>query len=126
MVNAPEGSYLSFFQRVVGLAHYTNRNFVFTNNITPHNEYGVWGSGQGVGDVALNFYFPGAIFRKNVIVGVPSGVSYPTDNFLIATLSQVGFVNLAGGDYRLGSNSLYRNGGTDSKDIGCDVTALPQ
>jgi Purple acid Phosphatase, N-terminal domain len=103
-----------------------NRNLVFTNNITPHNEYGVWGSGQGVGNTALNFYFPGAIFQKNVIVGVPSGVSYPAGNFLIALLSQVGFVDLAGGDYRLGPNSPYRNAGTDGRDIGCDVTALPR
>jgi len=105
-----------------------NRNFVFTNNITPHNDYGVWGSGQGVGNTALNFYFPGAIFQKNVIVGVPSGVSYPANNFLLvsASLDQVGFVDRAGGDYRLGPNSPYRNAGTDGRDIGCDVTALPR
>jgi purple acid phosphatase-like protein/parallel beta helix pectate lyase-like protein len=105
-----------------------NRNFVFTNNITPHNDYGVWGSGQGVGVTALNFYFPGAIFQKNVIVGIPQGVSYPANNFLLvsASLDQVGFVNRAGGDYRLGPNSPYRNAGTDGRDIGCDVIALPQ
>jgi len=101
-----------------------NLNFVFTNNIAPHMDYGVWGSGQGVGVSALDFYFPGAIFRRNVIVGVPSGVVYPPDNFLPATLSLVGFVNLAGGDYRLITTSPYHNAGTDGKDIGCDFTAL--
>src|SRR5215813_6878102 len=43
--------------------------FVFRNNIAPHNQYGVLGSGKGVGVSALNYYFPGAIFQKNVIVG---------------------------------------------------------
>ncbi|HKC85742.1 MAG TPA: hypothetical protein VKG02_07210, partial [Blastocatellia bacterium] len=100
--------------------------FVFRNNITPHNEYGVFGSGTGVGVIALNSYFPGAIFEKNVIVGVPQGITYPANNFLPALLSQVGFVDLAGGDYRLGSNSPYLNAGTDGKDIGCDFTALPR
>ncbi|HEV2668649.1 MAG TPA: hypothetical protein VG324_27275 [Blastocatellia bacterium] len=100
--------------------------FVFINNIAPHNVYGVFGSGKGSGVGALNYYFPGAILRKNVIVGVPQGVIYPPDNFMPASLSLVGFFDLAGGDYRLGPNSPYRNAGTDGKDIGCDITALPR
>src|SRR5262245_7672227 len=98
--------------------------FVFSNNIAPHNEYGVLGSGKGVGVSALNYYFPGAIFQKNVIVGIPQGVGYPADNFTPASLSQVGFVDLAGGDYRLAPTSPYRKARTDGKDVGCDFTAL--
>jgi hypothetical protein len=33
-------------------------------------------------------------------------------------------VNFANGDYHLASNSIYRNAGTDGKDIGCDINAL--
>jgi hypothetical protein len=98
--------------------------FVFRNNIAPHNEYGVLGSGKGVGVGALNYYFPDVIFQKNVIVGIPQGVSYPADNFTPASLSQVGFVDLAGGDYRLAPTSPYRKARTDGKDVGCDFTAL--
>jgi Right handed beta helix region len=98
--------------------------FVFRNNIAPNNTYGVVGSGQGIGVNALKYYFPGAVFQKNVIVAVPSGVVYPADNFLPASLSQVGFADLAGGNYRLGPTSPYRNAGTDGKDIGRDFTAL--
>ena len=39
-------------------------------------------------------------------------------------MSAVGFVDLARGNYRLISTSLYRNGGTDSKDVGCNIDAL--
>src|SRR5499426_457393 len=98
--------------------------FVFRNNIAPHNEYGVLGSGKGVGVSALNYYFPGAVFQKNVIVGIPQGVSYPADNFTHASPSQVGFVDLAGGDYRLAPTSPYRKARTDGKEVGCDFTAL--
>src|SRR5215475_9411403 len=98
--------------------------FVFRNNIMTHNEYGVMGSGWGSGVSALNHYFPGAIFQKNVIVGVPQGISYPADNFTPASLSQVGFVDLAGGDFRLAPTSPYRKARTDGKDVGCDFTAL--
>jgi len=101
--------------------------FVFRNNIAPHNDYGLMGSGAGSGINALEVYFPGYIVQKNVLVGVPDFVSYPPGNFLLLSplLNQV-FVNPAGGDYQLGPNSPYRNAGTDGKDIGCDFTALPQ
>jgi hypothetical protein len=101
-----------------------SQGFVFRNNIAPNNTYGVVGSGQGLGVNALKYYFPGAIFQNNVIVGVPSEIKYPADNFTPASLSQVGFVDLTGGDYRLGPTSPYRNAGTDGKDIGRDFTAL--
>jgi len=104
----------------------TSPGFVFRNNIAPHMEYGVLGSGIGVGVSALNYYFPGYVFQKNVIAGVPAGVVYPADNFFPTSLNLVGFVNMAAGDYRLGPNSPYRNAGTDGKDLGCDFTALPQ
>src|SRR5262245_61536487 len=98
--------------------------FVFRNNITPHNTYGVFGSGQGSGIPALNYYFPGGVFRKNVIVGIPQGIIYPPDNFPTLLLSLVGFVDLAGGDYRLAPISPYKNAGADGKDVGCDFDAL--
>jgi uncharacterized protein (TIGR03437 family) len=100
-----------------------NEGFVFTNNLMPNNEYGFFGSGQGQGTVALNHYFPGAVFRKNAIIGGPSG-AYPADNFFPATFDTVKFVNRGGGNYRLDAASPYKNAGTDGKDIGCDFDAL--
>jgi hypothetical protein len=40
------------------------------------------------------------------------------DNYFINSFSEVGFVDMAKGDYRLSSSSQYRNAGTDGKDIG--------
>jgi uncharacterized protein (TIGR03437 family) len=97
---------------------------IFRNNIIPHNSYGVWGSGIGLGNDAINYYFPGAIFVKNVMVGAPQDVKYPADNFLLASFSQVGFVNQAAGDYRLAASSPYINAATDGTNIGCNIDAL--
>src|SRR5262245_23438571 len=97
--------------------------FVFSNNITPHNLYGVIGSNHGSGADTIAFYFPGSVFLRNVIVG-GQGINYPANNFMLTSLSQVGFVNPAEGDYRLGATSPYRNAGTDGKDIGCQLGSV--
>jgi hypothetical protein len=98
--------------------------FVFRNNIARNNLYGIVGSDRSPGLDALGHYFPGYEFKKNVIVEVPPEIKYPVDNFLSALLSLVGFVDLAGGDYRLAPNSPYKKAGADGKDIGCDFSAL--
>jgi len=38
-------------------------SFVLTNNIAPHNQYGIFGSGAGFGNNALAAYFPNATIR---------------------------------------------------------------
>ncbi len=97
--------------------------FVYTNNLTPHNDYGIMGSGFGVGNTTLNYYFPLSAFSKNVLVAGPSSV-YPAGNFFPASMSEIGFVDYAGGNYRLVSSSPYKNGGTDGRDIGADIDAI--
>lgn len=93
-------------------------NFVYTNNISNHNTYGVKGDGVGSGNETINMYFPGAVFNKNIMAGGQSSI-YPTGNYFPTSLSGVGFVNLSGGDYRLSTTSPYRNSGTDGLDLGC-------
>jgi hypothetical protein len=101
-----------------------SRGFVFRNNIARNNLYGVIGSDRSPGLDSLGFYFPGYEFQKNVIVGVPPEIRYPANNFLPLLLNLAGFVDLAGGDYRLARTSPYKNAGTDGKDVGCDFSAL--
>ena len=101
-----------------------SRGFVFRNNIARNNLYGVIGSDHSPGLDSLGFYFPGYEFKKNVIVGVPPEIRYPANNFLPLLLNLAGFVDLAGGDYRLARTSPYKNAGTDGKDVGCDFSAL--
>jgi hypothetical protein len=98
--------------------------FIFRNNIARNNAYGVAGSDRTPGLDSLGYYFPGYEFKKNVIVGVPPEIRYPANNFLPLLLNLVGFVDLAGGDYRLAAASPYKNAGADGKDVGCDVSAL--
>jgi hypothetical protein len=97
--------------------------FIFNNNIMPHNDYGVHGDSRGTGNDALSTYFPGYTFRRNVIAGA-NPAFYPADNFFPATLDNVGFVNRAGGNYRLAPGSPYKGQGTDGKDPGADIDAV--
>jgi hypothetical protein len=97
--------------------------FAFTNNVIMDNGAAIKGSGVGVGTVTIAKYYPGAQVFGNIFVGSPAA-SYPAANFYPRTIGDVGFTNLSGGNYRLGSTSIYRNGATDGTDPGCDLDAL--
>ena len=97
--------------------------FVMTNNIIRHNDYGIYGQGTATGNNTLNTYFPGAAFRRNVLVGGDAQL-YPADNYHPGALAVVPFVNAAAGDYRLLAGSPFSGAGTDGKDVGCDFGSL--
>jgi hypothetical protein len=98
-------------------------NMVFTNNLLLDNAWAIKGSGTAEGTDTIRHYFPGGDFRGGIYVGADPRM-YPAGNYFPATLDDVGFVNASGGDYRLSSSSIYRGGGTDGKDPGCDFAAL--
>ena len=91
--------------------------FVFTNNIVPDNAWAIMGSGASPGNGTLAMYFPGAIVKANVFIKGSAG-GYPAGNFFPPTVTDVGFVNIAGGDYRLSASSPYVAAATDGKPIG--------
>jgi hypothetical protein len=97
--------------------------FVFTNNLLAHNEYGFMGDGQSPGLRTIETYFPGALFRANVIAGAEPRL-YPPGNFFPPALDAVRFADPAAGDYRLQPASPFRGRGADGKDVGCDFAAL--
>jgi hypothetical protein len=102
-------------------------NFVFRNNIAPHNDYGVHGSGRAPGTDSLDHFFsPGYVFRRNLIAGATESFHpYPLDNsYPLASEFDAQFVDRAGGDYRLRSTSYGYQSGTDGKDVGVDVDEL--
>jgi hypothetical protein len=105
-----------------------NTNFIFQNNITPHNMYGVMGSGYASGISSLDHYFPGFVFQSNLIENIaPSGVSqsqYPASTLFSPNWGTVNFVDFANGNYALATSSRYKNAGTDGKDIGADIAGL--
>ncbi len=95
----------------------------FQNNIFQRGSYGIRSDAFGEGTPTLNGRFAGAPFTRNLMIG-GSALSYPADNFVPATVGLVGFVNFAGGDYRLALTSIYRNLATDGTDIGVNVNTL--
>lgn len=92
--------------------------FVFTNNFTRHNSYGIYGSGCGTGNSAISCYFPGATVAGNVLAGGAAS-AYPSGNHFPSVATFTGsFVDLANGVYSLVSGSAFRGAGTDGQDIG--------
>ena len=100
-----------------------HRDFVFTNNIVAHNSYGITGSGVGTGTQALDALFPGAVVKRNVIVGGSSG-QYPRDNFVVGSWDKLKFEDLSRGRLRLADGSPYRRASLDGKDVGVDDGVL--
>jgi hypothetical protein len=101
-----------------------NVRFVYTNNLSKHNQYGIYGNGYGAGFVSLNIYFPGATIRRNVMAGGDAS-KYPADNFFPPASQFLGnFVSAASGNYRLALSSPYNDAGTDGRDVGADIDAL--
>ena len=98
------------------------RNFVYTNNITNHNQYGVKGDDAGSGNGTIARYFPGVMFIRNILVGGSSG-AYPAGNWFPRTFAEVGVLE-RGGNPRLTLLKPYLAKGTDEKDIGCDLANL--
>jgi hypothetical protein len=98
--------------------------FSFTNNLAPHNSYGIFGSGAGMGSGAIAAYFPNAVVRRNALGGGPASL-YPPDNVFpdMPTFTSQ-FVNPGAHDYRLVAGSTFRAAGTDGGDLGVDFVAL--
>src|SRR5207253_3029763 len=96
-------------------------NVKYTNNMSPHDLYGIFGDNYAVGMASINAYLPGSDVRGNVLAGGNSS-RYPIGNFFPTDADWQGqFVDFAGGNYRLLASSAYKNMGTDGKDLGADV-----
>lgn len=103
-------------QHIIVTDYEPNTRFTYTANITRHNDFGIFGSGVGIGNPAIAKYFPGGDVTANVIakeINTPSNAEslYPTGNFFPASLSTV-----LGSDHRV-IDSAYAG-------LGCDIDAL--
>ncbi len=98
--------------------------FVFRNNISPHNQFGVIGQSLAVGNQSINAFFPGALFLRNALAG-GQAARYPGDNLFpdMERFAQQ-FVNYTGHDYRLRSDSEFRRAATDGADLGANFVTL--
>jgi hypothetical protein len=116
----------------------TGESFVYTNNLAPKGQDGVTGltgvtgpgglgytETTGEGQPTLDTFFPGHVFTRNVIQRPDADCrTYPPGNFCPATWAEVGFVDQAGGNYRLAPDSPYKSLGTDGRDLGADIDAI--
>jgi len=98
--------------------------FVFTNNITGHGAYGIIATSRAPGNDSIRATLPGSRITANVIAGgnpdwYPPGNLFPSmDEF------RRQFVNFAGKDFRLISNSPWMKGGSDGRPMGADFHAI--
>ena len=98
--------------------------FRFTNNMVPHNKYGIFGNGVSVGTPAITAYFPDGVFASNVLAGGQAS-RYPAGNFFPSvTQWMTDFVDPAQGNYRLSSRSPYRRVAGDGSDLGVNLDEL--
>ena len=98
--------------------------FEFTNNVTPHNEYGIFGSAAGSGTDAMAAYFPDGVIRRNAFGGGPPG-QYPADNvFPPLSTFYAQFIDPAAADYRLITGSSFVGAATDGRNLGVDFSEL--
>jgi hypothetical protein len=98
--------------------------FRFTNNLSQHNAYGIFGNGVGFGTKAIEVYFPDGVIRSNVMAGGQAS-RYPAGNFFPSVQQFLAdFVDAAKGDYRLSPRSAYRRAATDGADLGVILDLL--
>ena len=107
-----------------------NIRFSYRYNISRHNDYGIFGSGSGIGNPTIAQYFPESIIRGNVIakeVNAPQNAEslYPAGNFFPESMQAVGFIDYQGRNYRLRPGSPFHAKATAGADPGANLDKLP-
>jgi hypothetical protein len=98
--------------------------FVFTNNATLHNTYGIMGNNGQPGTYSINMYFPGGVVQNNVLAGGIAS-AYPSPNSF-PTLAQwnASFADLANNDFRILSSSVFYTAGAGGTVPGANLGVL--
>jgi hypothetical protein len=104
--------------------HRPHLGFIFQNNIVLSGTSGISGSSTGQGAPTLARYFPGAVVRRNLIVG-GTRESFPGDNFFPSTVSDVGIAPALPGDAFARLAPRYTGIATDGRDPGARLAATP-
>ena len=99
-------------------------SFVYTDNISLHNKYGIMGDGSTTGIPTITRYFPSSTFSCNVLAGGSASL-YPKPNAFPTTAEwTASFQNPAAEDYRLRAGSVVASAGCSGRTPGVDFTAL--
>lgn len=97
--------------------------FMFSDNITPNNQYGIIGTGTGPGSPTIDHYFPDGVVQGNAIIG-GQPAAYPGGNSFPASLTAVGFAALSAGNYQLSMASQLHPVVAGQIPVGADLSAL--
>jgi hypothetical protein len=97
--------------------------FNVRDNVSSGGTYGYIGD-NFAGLTAWTHYVVNGTMTGNVIAMAALGTSYPTGNFYPTSMSAVGFVDLAGGNFRLASTSPHKGQASDGRDPGADIDAV--
>lgn len=100
------------------------RNLQVTNNLTLHNDFGILGDSEGIGQPTIAAYVSGGEVRRNVLAGGEAR-RYPPDNFFPNVTEFMGqFVDGANADYRLQPSSPFMTAATDGSMLGAEVSLI--
>lgn len=96
----------------------------FTNNVTLHNEYGIFGDNARTGTYTIDMYFPDGVVRNNVFAGGQASL-YPSPNaFPTLTEWAASFADVSNHDYRIRSSSSFYTAGEGGSVPGADIGQL--
>jgi hypothetical protein len=96
------------------------RRLVLQSNVLMHGGFGIKGGGTAEGVPSIEHYAPGALVRANLMIGGGDPRVYPAGNYFTATLADAGFMDVAAGNYRLGSAGESPRG-DDGAVVGADI-----
>jgi hypothetical protein len=98
--------------------------FVYTNNISRHNTYGIMGDSGRPGTYSIDMFFPNSTIKNNVLAGGTAS-AYPAPNsFPTVAQWDASFVNAGASDYRLLPTSVFFAAGAGGSVPGADFGAL--
>jgi hypothetical protein len=101
-------------------------SLVFRDNVAG-GEYSFFASGGAMGANALTqLRIPGANVTGNVVQSGSGSASVPPNNRYVGSVSEIGFMNFAGGDLRLSTASSFRTSGTGGTTPGADIARVDQ
>jgi len=109
---------------IVGFYGAPTLKLVYTNNMSPHNVYGINGSNSSPGLPAIMTYAPDGYVCANILAGGAASKYPACDYFPTVAEWLAGFVDHAGGDYRLLPGFASKYPSTDGLDLGADIDTL--
>ncbi len=99
--------------------------FVLTNNVASHGQYGIIGSGRGVGNDSIHALLPGSRISGNVFAGGRASLYPPGNAFPSVETLRSAFMDPHAHDYRLRPRAGWLPAG-DGGPPGADFSALPR